>query len=289
MTPRDILLAVAVAACWGFAFVPIRVGVQEMPPLLLTALRFFFSAIPMVFFLPPPKAPVWVVVTFGFVLGVIKFGTLFVAMKLGMPAGLSSLMMQMQVFFTILLAALLLRERPTRLQVIATLVALSGVALIALSDGRGAPMGPFLMVLFASFVWGVANLLSKRAGGADMLSFIVWSSLVPPLPLLCLSLWLDGKDAVLAPLLHPTWLAAACVVYVSLVATIFCFSVWTRLLNRYPTAVVTPFALLVPIFGFFSGWLVLDESIPPAVFAGALLVLTGLAINVFGPRLLRKL
>ncbi|HRK24869.1 MAG TPA: EamA family transporter, partial [Beijerinckiaceae bacterium] len=168
MTPRDTVLAIVVAALWGFAFVPIRIGVGEMPPLVLTALRFFFSAVPFVFFIRPPKAPAWLVVAFGLTLGVVKFGLLFTGMKLGMPVGLSSLVMQMQVFFTILLAALIGREMPTRLQIIATLIALAGLGVIGLSDQRGAPLLPFLMLVLAAFVWSIANMLSRLAKGADM-------------------------------------------------------------------------------------------------------------------------
>lgn len=288
MTLRDIVLAVAVAACWGFAFVPIRLGVEELPPLLFTALRFFFSAVPAVFFLKPPKAPWRLVAGFGFVLGVVKFGLLFTAMKLGMPAGLSSLVMQMQVFFTVALAALVLRETPTRLQVIAMVVALSGVAVIAFSNGRGAPVLPFLMVLSAAFFWGIANLIAKQAEGADMLSFVVFASLVPPLPLALLSLMIEGPVAVTQSLASAGWLAAACVAFVSLVATLFCFSIWTRLLNRYPAAVVTPFALLIPFFGFLSGSVFLGESIPLPVLVGTALVMTGLCITIFGPRLVAR-
>lgn len=288
MSLRDILLAVAVAALWGFAFVPIRLGVEEMPPLLMTGLRFLFSAVPAILFIRPPKAPVALVVAFGFVLGVVKFGLLFTAMKLGMPAGLSSLVMQMQVFFTILLAALVARETPTRLQLVAAAVALSGVAVIALSKGRGAPLVPFLMMLFASFVWGVANMLARMAREADMLAFIVWSSLVSPLPLFALSLAFDGPAAVAGALTHPSWLGAASVLFLAFGATLFCFSVWTRLLKTYPAAVVTPFALLVPVFGFFSGWLFLGEAMAPSAILGSALVLAGLAVNVFGPRLYRR-
>lgn len=288
MTPRDIMLAVIVAALWGFAFVPIRLGVQEMPPLALTAWRFALSALPLVFFLKPPKVPVWLVVAFGITLGVIKFGLLFVGMKLGMPAGLSSLIMQMQVFFTILLAALVLKEVPTRLQMLATGVAISGVAVIAFSNARGAPLGPFLMVLLASFIWGIANMLAKRAAGADMLSFVAWSSLASPLPLLALSAWLDGPAVTLAALTHPGWLPIGSALFLGYGATIFCFSIWASLLNRYPAPVVTPFALLVPVFGFLSGWLFLNEPMPAPVMIGSALVLLGLALNIFGPRLMRR-
>jgi len=288
MTPRDNLLAVAVAAIWGFAFVPIRLGVEEMPPLLLTAMRFLFSAVPAIAFVRPPRAPARLVVAFGIVLGVVKFGLLFTAMKLGMPVGLSSLVMQMQVFFTIVLAAVLLRERPTRLQLLAIAIALAGIGIIALSKDRGAPLGPFLMALAAAFCWGVANMLARQAKGADMLAFIVWSSLVAPAPLLALSLLIEGPAAVTAALSHPSWTVIGSVLFLAYGATLFCFSVWTRLLKTYPAAVVTPFALLVPVSGFLSGWLVMGEAMPPAVIAGSALVLLGLAINVFGPRLTRR-
>jgi O-acetylserine/cysteine efflux transporter len=289
VTVRDTLLAVLVAAIWGFAFVVIRLGVDEMPPLVLTAMRFLFSALPAVFFLPPPKARVGLVIAFGTVLGIIKFGLLFSALKLGMTAGLASLLMQMQVFFTIGLATLLFHDRPSPIQLIGALVAMGGVAAIGLAKGSGAPVVPFLMVLAAAFMWGVANIIAKKAQGADMLAFVVWASLVPPLPLLALSVWIDGADAVWQPLTHPTWFAALLVFILAIPTTVFAFSVWTRLLKTYPTAVVTPFALLVPVFGFLSGWAFLGEAMTLPVIIGAGLVLLGLAINVFGPDAIRRL
>ena len=259
-----------------------------MPPLVLTALRFFFSAVPAVFFLRPPRAPARLVIAFGLVLGLVKFGLLFTAMKLGMPVGLASLVMQMQVFFTILLAAVVVREMPTRLQLVATAIAIAGVAVIAFSNSRGAPLLPFLMALAASFVWGIANMLARAAKGADMLSFVAWSGLVSPLPLLALAAWLDGPGIVLNALLRPGWVPIASALFMAYGATLFCFSVWGRLLNRYPAAVVTPFALLVPVFGFLCGAVFMGETIPVPVMIGSALVLAGLAINVFGPRLLGR-
>jgi O-acetylserine/cysteine efflux transporter len=289
MTPRDIFLAVMIAAIWGYAFVVIRWGVEEMPPLLFTALRFAFSALPAMFFIKPPKTSAALVIAYGFFLGVVKFGLLFSAMKLGMPAGLSSLMMQLQVFFTIALAALLVGERPTRLHWIAGAIALAGVAVIGLSGSGGAPLLPFSMVIVAAFSWGVGNMLAKQAEGVDFLSFIVWASLVPPIPLTLLSLWLDGPDAVAAALLHPSWFGFFCVLFVAWAATLVGFSIWTRLLNAYPAAMVAPFALLVPVFGMVSGWLFLDERFTTGMAAGGALIMAGLAVNVFGPRIGRRL
>lgn len=288
MTLRDTLLAIAVAAIWGGNFVVMRLGVDEMPPLLLTALRFLFSAIPAIVFIPRPKASWSLVTAYGLFLGVVQFGCLFTALKLGMPTGLASLVVQMQVFFTIALSAAIFSEMPNRLQIIAGCMAILGIIIIGSDSGKHAPLLPFAVVLVGAFGWAVANIIAKQARGADMLSFVVWSSLASPLPLLVLSLIFDGAEAVKAPLLNPTWTAAICIFIQAVPATIFGFSVWSRLLNRYPAATVAPFALLIPIFGLISGWVFLGErpfSVP--VIIGALLVLAALSLNVFGPRLLR--
>lgn len=288
MTLRDMLLAIAVAAIWGGNFVVMRLGVDEMPPFLLTALRFLFSAFPAVFFIARPKAPARLVVAYGLFLGVGQFGSLFMALKLGMPTGLASLVVQTQVFFTIALSAATFGERPTRLQMIAGLCAIAGIVIIGSDTSAQTPLLPFLIVLLGAFSWAIANVIAKKARGADMLSFVVWSSLASPVPLLLLSLAMDGAAAVSAPLLHPTWTAVLCIFVQAVPATIFGFSVWSQLLNRYSAATVAPFALLIPIFGLLSGWLFLGErpfSIP--VIVGALLVLLALSLNVFGPRLLR--
>ena len=290
MTVRDVLLAITVAAIWGGNFVIMRMGVDEMPPLLLTALRFFFSAVPAIFFIPRPNAPAKLVIGYGLFLGVMQFGNLFTALKLGMPTGLASLVVQSQVFFTIALSALYFTERPTRLQWIAGALALTGIVVIALDSGAQAPLMPFLLVIVAAFGWGIANVIAKHARDADMLSFVVWSSLASPIPLLVLSLIFDGYDKVRDPLLHPTWTAAFCIFVQAVPATIFGFSVWSGLLNRYSAATVAPFALLIPIFGLASGWLFLDEHLfSPLVIIGSVLVLTALSLNVFGPRLFAAL
>ncbi len=282
---RDLFLALLLVAIWGFNFVVIKVGVGEMPPLLLTALRFVFCLVPAIAFIPKPDVPWRVLIAFGLVLGVIKFGLLFLAMGAGMPAGLSSLLMQTQAFFTIGLAVLLLGERPHRWQIIGALVALVGIGLIALGKMEGASVGPFLMLIAAAFSWGAANLIAKKAGRVDMVAFIVWASLVPPLPLIALSLWIDGPDAVLRGLTQPGWIGLGAVAYLAYPVTLFGFALWNSLLSRYPAASVAPFSLLVPVFGLASATLVLGEAMPAGAWIGSALVFLGLALNVAGPRL----
>jgi len=282
------LIALVVTIVWGLSFVVIKLGVGTTPPLLLAALRFLFAALPAVFFVPRPKTDWRNVAAYGFFLGVAQFGLLFAAMAIGMPASLASVVMQAQVFFTILFAAILMGERPGLHQIAGGIVACLGLVLIAWPRLAGGGAVPFLMTVAAAAAWGVANIVSKRAGRVDMLGFIVWSSLVAPLPLLGLSLWLDGQDRVLAALTDMDAGTLAAVAYLAYPTTVFAFGVWAYLLSRHPAATVTPFALLVPVAGIVGSWLVLGEAMRPIEALGGAVIVLGLAINVFGLRLARR-
>jgi O-acetylserine/cysteine efflux transporter len=283
------LVALLVTAIWGLSFVVIKLGVGTTPPLLLAALRFLFAALPAVFFVPRPKTDWRNIVGYGFFLGVAQFGLLFAALAVGMPASLASVVMQAQVFFTILFAALLMGERPGPHQVIGGFVAGLGLVLIAWPRMTSGGAVPFLMTVLAAAAWGVANIISKRAGRVDMLGFIVWSSLVAPLPLFGLSLWLDGPAQVFTALTQLNGGTMAAVAYLAYPTTVFAFGVWAYLLSRHPAATVTPFALFVPVAGILGSSLILGEAMHPIeAFGGAVIVL-GLVLNVFGGRLLRRL
>ncbi|MEZ0172650.1 EamA family transporter [Microvirga sp. TS319] len=288
MPPVHSLAAILVAVIWGLSFVVIKLGVGAVPPLLLCALRFFFAAVPAVFFVPRPKASLGNVVAYGFFLGVAQFGLLFAAIAFGMPASLASLVMQAQVFFTILFAALVMNERPGLYQIAGGLVGFCGLLVIAVPRLSGSGAGPFLMTVAAAAAWAVANIVSKRAGRVDMLGYIVWASLVAPLPLLGLSLLLDGPAQVASALTAMnlgTWGAVA---YLAYPTTVFAFGVWAYLLSRHPAATVTPFALLVPVAGILGSALVLGEAMQPVEALGGAVILAGLALNLFGGRVLAR-
>ena len=283
--PRDYLLIILVMAVWGANFVAIRVGVDSVPPLLLTALRFFFTAIPAVFFLKKPDVAWRWLILFGLLLGLVKFGLVFSAVKLGMPAGLTSLLMQLQVFFTLGLAFLVFAERPSFMQILGAFIAFGGIGLFAYERAQGAlPLIPFLMIIGASFAWGCANMVVKRAGKVDMLAFLCWSSLFSPLPLFGLSLVVDGPDAMISSLSPPALDAVLALAFIVGPSTLFAFAVWNNLLMRHPTSAVAPFALLVPVFGIFSGVIALGEAFSLRSMIGSAIVFIGLMVNVFGER-----
>jgi O-acetylserine/cysteine efflux transporter len=288
MSPRDILLALAVAAVWGLSFVAIRWSVNEVPPLLATALRYVAAVLPAIFFVRRPKVALWILAGYGLAIGVGQFGLLFTAIKLGMPASLGALVIQLQAFFTIALAMIFLGERPGWPQLAGAAIAFGGIAVIGAERLGGAALWPFLMTIAGAACWGLANLLTKRAGKIDMLGFVVWSSLVPPIPLYLLSLVFEGPGAASQALHQLTVLGIGSLLFTGWASTVFGYGAWSVLLGRYPASTVAPFTLLVPVTGVASGALLLGEHITLLEAMGSVLIFVGLLFNVFGARLLAR-
>lgn len=289
LAPRDLALLLAVVALWGFAFVPIKVALDTVPPFALAGLRFFFAAVPAVLFVPRPTVPLAWLCGYGVAIGVCQFGLLFLGMKLGMPAGLSSLVIQTQVFFTMALGVWWLHDRLGLHNVGGALVAAIGIAVLGWhkSAGTSVTLVGFLLVIAAAVAWAIGNIMAKRimrGRGDQMLGLVVWSSLVPPLPLALLSYAVEGGPAAVDAVLRMDTLRWACVLLLAYGATLFGYVVWNRLLHRYPTALVSPFGLLIPVSGLASGALFVGERLAPMQMLGAAFVLAGLAWNVFGAR-----
>ncbi|MFB7598444.1 EamA family transporter [Streptomyces sp. NPDC056160] len=283
MRPPHVLLAVLVAAVWGVNFTVIEVGLGHFPPLLFSALRFLAAALPAVFLVGRPKVAWKWIVAVGLVLGVAKFGLLFVGMDHGMPAGLSSLVLQIQAVFTALFAFAALGERPTRLRLTGMAVALAGIVVAAVDEGTTGPLGAFALVIVAAACWGASNVLTRKAAPPDALNFMVWVSTVPVLPLLGLSLLTEGPSRDLAALRGLDWQGAGTVLYVAWVTTVFGFGAWGLLLRHHPASTVAPFSLLVPVFGMSAAALFLHESVSTLRWCAAALLVGGVALTSLAP------
>ena len=291
LSPRDLILTLAVVAVWGFMFVLIKVAVREAPPFALVALRFAMAAIPLVFFVRPPAMPWRYVIAYGVTIGVLQFGLLFLGIKLGMPAGLSSIVIQVQVFFTIALAAALDGDRLQRHNLIAAAIAVAGIALLGahkLEAGESGTFIGFLLVIASGLAWAAGNVIAKRGAGEhapDMFALVVWSSLVPPLPLAALSYATEGGPAMIHAVLNMSATAWACVAVMAYGATLFGFGSWAALMHRYPTTLISPFGLLIPVSGIASGALFLGETLAPLQIAGVALIFAGLVVNTYALRI----
>ena len=287
LRPRDALLALAVVAIWGTNFVVIKVGLRELPPYLFATLRFLFCAVPFVAFLERPAVRWRWIAAYGVLLGAGQFGLLFYAMRADISPGLASLVIQMQVFFTIGLSVALFGERMARATIVGSSVALAGLVLIAIHVDATVTHAGVAMVLAAALCWACANTVVKRAAREaaapiNMLAFIAWSSLFAAPPLALLSLAFEGPGPVMDALHGASLGAWIAVAWQVLGNTLFAFAAWSWLLTRYDAAVVSPWALLIPVFGMASSALMLGEPMGPWKLVASGLVLGGITIHVAG-------
>ncbi|PCK32043.1 EamA family transporter [Pseudoalteromonas piscicida] len=288
MNVKSILLALIVVIIWGLNFSVIKFGLEELPPILFSGLRFFVVAIPAIFFIPLPKTSVWNVLGVGLFLGVLKFSLLFIAMESNASAGIASLLLQAQVIFTILLSVLLLKETLNRFQLVGIGIATVGFSLFFINASGSTTVLGAMLILGAALFWSFSNLIMKRLQGVNLLHFIVWASLVPPLPLFILSYFIetDSPLMLIQKATSQAWLAVA---YVGYISTLIAFAIWGWLLKEHKAASVTPFALLIPIVGMLGSALLLDEQLTLLEIIGAGLILFGLTVSVIGLRLLKIL
>ena len=288
MNARDSLLATFVATVWGFNFVVIDWGMRPpegagqdgVPPLLFVAIRFLAVVLPAVFLVPRPQAPWGTVATIGVFMSLGQFGLLYSAMHAGMPPGLAALVLQAQVLFTVLIAAAWLRERPGRWQGVGIVVGALGLLVVGVGRGGHIPVGALLLCVAAALSWGVGNVVARRAGIASGLSLAVWSALVVPVPLLGLSLLLDGPVAVGDGLSAFGWRAAVSTLYTAGLASLVGYSIFNGLLARYPASSVTPFVLIAPPVAMVSAWALLDQVPNAAELLGAVVVIGGVLLTV---------
>ena len=280
--------ALLVVLVWGVNFVVIHVGLVGVPPLLLGALRFLLVALPAVFFVPRPRIPLRWLLAYGLTISFGQFAFLFTAMHVGMPAGIASLVLQSQVIFTLCFGALLLREHWQRHQPLALGIACLGLIVLASQQQSGGmTLAGFALTLAAASCWGLGNIVTRRIsqqGPVDLLSLVVWGALVPPLPFLVCSAWIEGPQSMVTALRDLSWSGGLAILYLALIATIVGYVIWGKLLQRYPVAEVAPLTLLVPVVGLLAARLLLDEHVQLMQWFGIALVLLGLLVNLFWPR-----
>ncbi|EAA1977186.1 O-acetylserine/cysteine exporter [Salmonella enterica subsp. enterica serovar Java] len=296
MSRKDGFLALLVVVVWGLNFVVIKVGLHHMPPLLLAGLRFLLVAFPAIFFVARPKVPLTLLLGYGLTISFGQFAFLFCAIKFGMPAGLASLVLQAQAFFTMALGAFVFSERLQRKQLAGIALAIIGVLVLieASLNGQHIAMSGFMLTLAAAFSWACGNIFNKKimqhSPRPAVMSLVVWSALIPILPFLPFllsSLLLEGADHITQSLITIDMTTILSLLYLAFVATILGYGIWGALLGRYETWRVAPLSLLVPVVGLASAAVLLGETLTGMQLAGAVLIMAGLYINVFGFRVRR--
>ncbi len=279
MPPRHVLLAVGVAVVWGINFLAIHASLEQFPPLFLVALRFGVMAIPTLLFVPRPKVRLRWLIGYGLGFGTLQFIGLYLGMAAGFPAGLASLVLQSSAPFTVLLGALLLRERVSGRAALGVAIAVMGLVLVGVTRATSGSWWPFLLVVLGGLGWALGNLAARQAAAPNPLHLTMWMSVVPPLPMLALSLAFEGPDRIASSLATsltaaavPAWIGLG---YTVLIGTVLGSGVWVWLMSRHPAGRVAPFSMLVPVSGLTTAWLVLGETPLPLELLGGALVIGG--------------
>lgn len=292
MQSRDRLLALLVSVCWGLNFPATALALQHFPPLLMVAVRFTLVALPTLIFIPRPQVKVrWLIGT-GLGMGVLQFAFLYLGMTAGMPSGLASLVLQASAPFTLLLAGIFLAERISRRQVIGIVLAVAGLATIAVHRGETAALLPVVLTLAGGLGWAIGNVCSRKAAAPNPLHLTLWMSVVPPLPMLAASLLVEGPRRIAYALSTAGTLEALPsllgLLYIVVIATLVGYGIWNTLLARYPSSSVAPFSMLVPIIGVLSSWALFGERIDGVEALAGVAVVGGVLIGSLPLRLRRR-
>ncbi|MCK5617038.1 EamA family transporter, partial [Candidatus Pacearchaeota archaeon] len=246
MNRRDLILALLVVMVWGSSFTAMKLGLNDLPPMLLTSFRYLLAALPAIFFIRAPTVSARYWVTYGIAVGIGQFGCLFYALHIGMPAGPASVILQAQAFFTLIFASLFLRERVMASQVLGLVLASIGLYIIGYyTDNIAAfiiPLNAFLLTLTGAAFWGMSNILVRQASQdsiaqgkqLDMLSLVVWSSLIPPIPLFLLAFIFDTPETIMVAISSMSGTSMLAILYLAFGATLFGFGIWSNLLSKYP-------------------------------------------------------
>jgi O-acetylserine/cysteine efflux transporter len=267
---------------WGLNFLAIDASLQHFPPLFLVALRFGLIALPAVLLVPRPDVPLRWLVGYGTGFGTLQFLFLYLGMHAGMPTGLASLVLQSSAPFTVLLGAVLFRDRVTRRQLTGLLLACLGLAVVGWAQVGSASLVPFLLVLAGGFGWAIGNVSAARAKAARPLDLVLWMSVVPPLPMLAAALLLEGPDRIGQSLTQwdaTAYLALGGLAYTVLVGTLLGSGIWSWLMARHPAGLVAPFSMLVPVVGLSAAWVVLGETLDVTEVLGAVTVVGGVLLG----------
>lgn len=288
---RDLAIAVSVVLIWALNFVALKIGLRAFTPLQLGFLRFFFSAVPLVFFIRLPAIGYRWIVLYGLLQGVGQFGLLILALKVGMTAALAPVVLQTQVFVTALLGALLLGEKLSRTLLIGLGIAALGLLCLAINaispSGAGAvTLSGVILTFLAASSWAGSNivvrLLQNRGAQYNPLSLVVWGSVVSSSVLAALSVVYDAPDTWQwshVPLDIWLWVA-----YVGWIGNVVSFGLWAMLLGRYAASRVAPLSLGVPGFGILAGVMLLGETVTPWQGLGSVLVISSLLFVLLSGR-----
>lgn len=281
MAVRDVFLALSVILIWGFNILIVRLGAQELPPFLMTGLRFILASALLVPFCPRPKGKMGWTLLLAIVLGVGHFGLLFAALRT-LDAATAAIVLQLSVPFSALLALAIYGERPGWIGWLGMALAIGGVALVEGGPSRDSNLLGLLLILASTFSWALGNVIVKLMGPVNIMGLNGWVALLAAPMVLALSAVFETGQ--MEAITTAGWAGWGAVVYTAVMATIVSYAIWYRLIARLSLNRVVPFMLLTPVIAVTGAGLLLGEELTWATLAGGALTILGVAAIQFRPR-----
>jgi len=279
MRLKDLLLGLSIMCLWGFNFSVIKLGADQINPILLTTLRFTFAVLPVIFFIKRPKVKLRYLVGYGVTFGVGVWGMMTSAITLGVSAGMAGVLMDLSLIASLLIGWLVLKEKISpRQSVGAGLILLGAVVSLSLEDGS-VPLAGLLLVLIGALSWAVIGLIVKLANTQQIFAFSVWGMLFAPLPLAALALISYGPEVFIAlpeQMNGSVWFSVVAQAYPT---TLLGYWLWNRLITQYPLSTVAPLTMLTPVFGLLGSMIFHGETISDTKLLACALILTGFLIG----------
>jgi O-acetylserine/cysteine efflux transporter len=265
---------------WGLSFVAIKVGLESFSPFTLVAIRFLIAGFPLILFYKIPPIPKLRLVAYSLSIGVLQYGLMFLAIYYKLPAGLSSVLIQFQVYITIFLAWMVFRERATRVQMLGFTLSAIGLIVIGYEYIFAAQFFAFGLILLSALFWSFGNVLIKSFKVTDFAGFIAWTSFISAIPLTALALIVDGPQQIFTQITHSSLYSFLALLFMAFLATQLSFTLFSKMMLKYPASRVMPFATLVPVFGLSSNAFFMNEHLSSFQWAGSGLVFLGLIVTV---------
>jgi len=279
---RDLLLGFAVILIWALNIIVIKVGVIEMPPMLLTTLRFALVAALLVPFYPVSRHQLPFLALLSVTFGSLHFALLIIGLEQA-EAGTGALLVQMGTPFATLLAVIFLKERLGAKRLTGLLLSFSGVAVLAGGPTLPAPL-PTALLLASALGWAISQLLIKRGPKIAPMALAGWMALFAT-PQVALGSWLL-EDHQWQAMSHAGIAGWGAVGYTAVMSSIVAYGLWFGLLRRHDVNRLVPMTLLVPVLAVVLGVVLLGDSLGPHKLGGGALVVAGVALIVirFRPR-----
>lgn len=279
MKKNDLILGVLVMIVWGLNFSVIKLGVNEIDPLLLTALRFTLATFPAILFVKKPEVSLTYLVVYGWLFAIGIWGMATWSIQAGLSAGMASVLLQMNVVFGLFLGYFLLKEKVATKKIIGCGIALAGLLLsLTVTDGSVTQSG-LMLILCAALSWSLASITVKKAGTKQVFAFSLWAMAFAPIPLFLIVYCQSGSEAFVQLSTQFNERVIFSVLFQAYPVTLLGYWIWNRLLITYPLTTVAPLTLLVPIFGLLGGVLFYQEEVGMIKLIASLCVISGILIG----------